>query len=86
MGATASKTIFDHIEKRARKAGIKEGIKEGTALSEQKIDEVNRKLQEVNRKSVFALIQLGQTDEKIVESLDLPLDFVQALRQELAAK
>ena len=83
MGATASKTIFDRLEARARKAGIKEGIKEGIeegkALNEQK-------LKEAIRKSVFALIQLGQTDEKIVESLDLPLDFVQALRQELAAK
>ena len=75
MGATASKTIFDHIEKRARKAGIKEG----KALNEQK-------LEEAIRKSVSVLIQLGLTDEKIVESLDLPLDFVQALRQELAAK
>jgi hypothetical protein len=82
MAATASKTIFDRLEVRYRKEGIKEGIK----LSEQKIQEVDKKLQEANRKSVLLLISLGQTDEKIVESLDLPLDFVQAIRQELASK
>jgi hypothetical protein len=79
MAATASKTMFDRAEARAKKEGIKEGIKEGMALAEQKI-------QETNRKTVSTLISLGQTDEKIVELLDLPITFVQAIRKEIASK
>jgi Putative transposase, YhgA-like len=75
MPLTASKTIFDRLEARAKK----EGIKEGMALVEQKI-------QEANRKSVSTLISLGLTDTKIVEALDLPIAFVQAIRKEIALK
>ena len=46
--------------------------------------EANRKVQEANRANVIRLIKNIQlTDNQIVDSLDLPLSFVQAIRKEI---
>ncbi len=80
MAATASKTIFDSIEAKAKRKYLKEGIKEG--IKEGRI-EAEQKMEETNRKAVLALIQIAHlTDAQIAESLDLPIVFVETIRKE----
>ncbi len=86
MPATAKKTIFDRIEDKVKKeANLK--IQEAntkTLEANTKAQEANTKLQEMNRTSVMILIKNTQlADNQIVESLKLPLSFVQAIRKEI---
>ena len=80
MAATAKKTMFDRHEAKVEKR-VKAEAKIAAAAAAAATAAANLK---TNRANVIRLIKNIQlTDNQIVESLDLPLDFVQAIRKEI---